>query len=499
MNDGHATQTGPMTAVEPSRAPAAERDLSPPRQLTIGTGATVASYAVLGTVLVLTRLWGLGQSFWHDEIYTVTDIVRPGPGRIFAGPELNHQAFSILAWTNQYVFGHSEAAYRLWSVIPFLAGVAAVTVWSHRRLGALTGILFLVLATASPLLLDISPQARGYGLAFLAMAVLTIGALEADRGARTRAIVAFCVAGVVGTWTLPQFGIAFVATGVVLLGKRTLRRRTGAGLALSLLAIGLWYAPHLGELQAVSADSGRVQIQTAWLVSAPIDQILVPALLWIDGIVLVPGVVWLPIVLGVVMLMASSPLARDRRALLLLSAGTVASIVVLWIAQTYVVPRYLSFLLVPLFILLASGMGTVLGHMRDRPMLFRTLVSLLLLGLLGVRFLSVAPDVGRLPREAHRDAATIIERSVPAHTPVLAYLHNPTDLAYYLDRPFETLTARDAARRICSGTGVLAYVTQRFVIEDIDVPCLARQDVRHHRFRQYTRGDMHVWLVPPPG
>ena len=324
-------------------APLGVPDFASPRQLRIGAHfAIVASYAAVGTVLCLTRLLGLGHSFWHDEIYTVTNIIRPGPGRIVAGPDLNHQSFSILAWANQYVFGRSEVAYRLWSVFPFLTGVAAVTVWAHRRLGVLTGMLFLFLATISPLLLDITREARGYGLAFLAMAVLTIAALEADRGAEARAIFAFCLAGVIGTWTLPQFGIAFVATGIVLLYKRTLPRQTGAGLALSLLAIALWYSPHLGKLHAVSADHGRAQVHTTWLVSAPIDQIVVPALLWIDGVVLVPGVVWLPIILAIVMLMASSPLARDRRVLLLLSAGTVASIAVLWITQTYVVPRYLT-------------------------------------------------------------------------------------------------------------------------------------------------------------
>jgi hypothetical protein len=487
-----------MTVVDPSHAREVEPNLPSTRQATIGArSAIVASYAVVGTVFCLTHLLGLGHSFWHDEIYTVTNIIRPGPGRIFAGPELNHQSYSILAWAGQYVFGHSEVAYRLWSVLPFLAGVAGVTIWAHRRLGALTGILFLFLATISPLLLDITREARGYGLGFLAMAVLTTAALEADRGAGTRAVVAFCLAGVIGTWTLPQFVIAFVAMGLVLLSKRPLRGQTGIGLVLSLVAIAAWYAPHLRELHAVSTDSGRAQIHTAWLVTAPIDQILVPALLWIDAIVLVPGVVWLPVVLAAVMLMASGPLARDRRALLLLSAGTLASIAVLWITQTYVVPRYLSFLLVPLFLLLASGMSDVLGHLRDRPMLTRSLVSILALGFLSLRFLSIAPDVVRLPREAHRDAAAIIDRSVPADVPVFAYLHNPTDLAYYLDRPYEPLTARDVARRVCSANGRLVYVTQPFVIKDIEVPCLARKGVQHYRIRQYTRGEMNVWLVPP--
>jgi hypothetical protein len=488
-----------MTTVDGQRLHGVEPELAPERAWTIqARRAIVASYVALGTVLCLTRLVMLRHSFWHDEIYTVTNIVRPGPGRIFAGPELNHQSFSILAWAGQFALGQSEVAYRLWSVVPFLAGVALVTLWAHRRFGALTGILFLFLSTVSPLLLDITPEARGYGLAFLAMAVLTVAALEADRGGETWAIVAFCIAGVVGTWTLPQFVVAFVATGLVLLGNRSLRRRTAAGLALALVAIALWYVPHLGALQAVSQDSGRAQIQTMWLLSAPIDQILIPALIWIDGIVLVPGVIWLPIVVAVLVVMASSPIARERRTLLLLSAGTLASVAVLWLAQTFVVPRYLSFLLVPLFILLASGMSTVFGQLRDRPMLVRTLIASLFLGALVVRFVTVAPDMLRLPREAPRDAATFIERSVPAEVPVLAYVHNPTDLAYYLDRPFATLPAGAVVERVCDADGRVVFVTRPFAIKQVEVPCLERQGVRHYRFRQYTRGDMNVWIVPPP-
>lgn len=468
------------------------------RSMSFATLATIVAYTVLAVVLCVTRLADLGHSFWHDEIHTVAEVIRPGPGQIFAGPELNHELFSIIAWANRYVFGESEIAYRLWSVVPFLIGAAVVTAWLHVRVTALAGILFLYLATISPLLLDITRQARGYGLAFLAMGVMVVAALEADRNRHTWAVATFCVAGVLGTWTLPQFGIAFVATGVMLLSNHDIQRRLATGLALSLIAIGLWYAPHVNELHAVSQDSGRVQIHSTWVVTAPIDQIVVPALVWIDGIALVAGFLWLPIVLALVALMASSPLARDRRVVLLLSMGAVATVVVLWVAQTYVIPRYLSFLLVPLFVLLASGMAAVLAHLRDRPMIFRTLASFVALGVLGVRFVSIAPDVVRLPREAHRDAAAIVERSLPADAPVLAYLHNPTDLVYYLGRPVLVLRARDVARKVCGNSQTVAYVMQPFALQPVAVPCLRRSDVTHYRFRQYTRGgSMNVWFVPP--
>ncbi len=81
--------------------------------------------------------------------------------------------------------GESEIAYRLLSAVPFVAGVVLVTAWLHRRLGAGSGLLYLFLATVSPLLLDITRQARGYGLAYLAMSIVVVAALEADRTRRT--------------------------------------------------------------------------------------------------------------------------------------------------------------------------------------------------------------------------------------------------------------------------------------------------------------------------
>ncbi|HEX2427021.1 MAG TPA: hypothetical protein VHI53_03790, partial [Gaiellaceae bacterium] len=96
--------------------------------------------------------------------------VRGGPHAILAGPYIpnNHELFSFLGWATTSVLGESAVALRLWSVVPFLLGVAVVTVWLHRRVGALSAVLFLFLATMSPLLLDITRMARGYGLAFLA-------------------------------------------------------------------------------------------------------------------------------------------------------------------------------------------------------------------------------------------------------------------------------------------------------------------------------------------
>ena len=465
-----------------------------------GRGLLVTAYAVLGALLCATRLIGLDQSFWHDEVLAVENFIRAGPGEILAGPDLSHELFGLLAWLTSTAAGESEVAFRLWSVVPFIAGVALVTAWLHIRVTPSSGVLFLFLATVSPLLLDITRQARGYGLAFLAMSVVVVAALEADRFGSSWTIVAFCVGGVVGTWTLPQFGIAYVATGAVLLTYGDLRRRAALGLGASLLAIVAWYAPHIGQVRDAARIEDGVRIDTPWLVTAPIDQVLIPALVWIDGTALVAGLVWLPVVFVAALIMGTSQLVRQRRTALVLVAGLVATVLVLWLGRAYIVPRYLSYLLVPLFVLLATGMAAIFSRISTRPAIARTVASIVVLGLLAAGFVATAPDVFRLPREAYKDAAAIIERESPT-VPVLAYVRNPEGLEYYLARSVRHLRQPDeVAAAVCASETTLAYVMQPFAIDPVDVPCLTRDGVRHFRFQQYARGDeMNVWLIPPTG
>ena len=469
---------------------------SPERLAATSRFAVVAAYGVLGIALLWSRLFQLGHSFWTDEIRMVAGYVRKGPREILAGPDLSHELLALLAWVTATVVGESEIALRLLSAVPFVAGAALVTAWLHKRLGTLSGVLFLFLATVSPLLLDITRQARGYGLAFFAMSVLVVSALEATRTGSTWPVIAMCVAGVAGTWTLPQFGFAFVATGAVVAMDRRVRLPTAIGLVLSVAAIVAWFAPHSSNVQGAAQIPDGVQIGFPWVVTAPIDQILVPALLWIDGTALVAGIVWLPLVLLVVIVAASSPLLGERTPALVLCSGAIATVLALWIVQAYVIPRYLSYLLVPLFIVVATGAASILGRITRRQAAIRTSVCLVVIAVLAVRFAVIAPDVVGLPREAHRDAAEVIARESPT-TPVLTYMRNPGDLVFYLRRPVEDLETGDVADRVCGHESALFYVMQPFALEDVSVPCLSRPGVQHYRFRQYTRGgEMNVWFVP---
>ena len=468
------------------------------RAIGLAKGLTVVAYAVLGSILLSTRVVGLGRGLWHDEILTVRDFVREGPREILTGFYIpnNHELFSLLAWTTTSVLGESEITLRAWSVLPFLAGVTLVTAWLHRRIGALTAVLYLFLVTLSPLLLDLSRTARGYGLAFLAMSVLLVAALEAERSGSSRAMAGVFVAGFVGTATLPNFGVAFVATAGVLLLDRRLRARTAVGLGVSLGAILLWYLPHLDDL--LTSSEQRYGGQIGWfLPTSPVDQIVLPALLWIDGKWIDPGLGWLPLIVVVGLVLLWSPLLRERSGLIL-GSGVFATLLVVWVARLYLSPRFVSYLLVPLFVLLASAAAAVLGRRQKGLGALRVVVVIAVFALTVFQFAPTAARVTRLPREAHRDAAALVRVTVDRSTPVYAHTFRPPDLELYLERPVRSVTTPEDMRGLCQRDEPVVLVEQPYGVVPLDLECAGRTGVRRYRFEQYAEGgEITVWFVPP--
>jgi hypothetical protein len=461
----------------------------------------VPAYALFGGLLLVTRLYGLDRSYASDELMTVRRYIRAGPGEILAGAYIpnNHELFSLLGWLTTTLVGESAVALRLWSAVPFILGVLIVTAWLHARMNALAGVLFLFLATAAPLLLDITRQARGYGLAFLASVVLTLTALEAIRSPQTALVVSFCAAGIAGTWTLPNFAIVFAATAVPLLTVRQLRRQLAAFLPVSVVSVFAWYSPQLGEILETSRQDYARPIETAWLLSAPLDQTLLPALRGIDEVLVNPDLASLAAVVVLALVMAASPLLGSWRSALVLTGGTLASVGFFWATQTSVAPRFLSFLFVPLGILLATGGAGLCARFPNTPL---RAARAALLALTVATVASVASDEGwrilRLPREATADAAAVIREGSPPETPVYAYVPYPRDLEYYLGRQVERPRTPRAALQACTRRAPTVVVTQPWILSPLSRVCTGRAQVRRTRLEQYARGrHIDVWFVPP--
>jgi hypothetical protein len=277
-----------------------------------------------------------------------------------------------------------------------------------------------------------------------------------------------------------------------------LRMATLIGLAPSLAAIWAWYAPHQQTVQAAGQIENGVQINPLWIVTAPIDQVLLPALIWIEGRTIVAGASWLPFVVLAALVMGSSPLLRARGSALILCAGPLATVAALSLTDAYLYPRFLSFLLVPLFVLLASGGADVLARIPTRGAIFRTAVCLVGIAALAVHFALLAPEVVGLPREANRDAAEVIRARSPRATPVYGSLDEPGSIEFYLRRPVRALPWTEVVPRVCDSPTRIVFVRQIWAITLVKVPCLDRNGVDHYRFRQYARsGRIDVWFVPP--
>lgn len=458
------------------------------------------AYVVLGSLLVWSRLYGLDNTgFCCDEIATVTNYVRPGPSTILTGAYApnNHELYSLLAWATSTLFGESEVALRLGAAIPFVAGVAVVTVWLHRRVGVLSAVLFLLFATASPLLLDLSRQARGYGLAFLAMSVLTVVALEADRMRPTVSAPIFFGAGLVGTFTLPHFAVAFAAIAAVLASRPRLRRWYVVGSALSAVAIAAWYAPHVDDIASSSSQDYGAPIPTAWLLTAPFDQILRPAFTSLDETLVRPSIATLVGAVVLALAAGSSPLLRDRRRSLVLVPGTVVTVLVFWATGTHVVPRFWSYLLVPLLLVLATGCAEILGRLTSEPARWRTIVVVGLLTFVGVWSLPELASVPFSRRDSLREVAASIRQNAVPGTPVYAYMPYSDDLEFHLGRHVVRVDEPDGTAIACRAGRAAVLVSQPWFRPAVVVPsCAAGRGARHYRFDQYARGDAtDVWFI----
>ncbi len=371
-----------------------------------------------------------------------------------------------------------------------------MTGWLHLRLGALSGLLFLFLATASPLLIDLSRQARGYGMAFLAMSVVVVAALEMVRSSRTWAAVAFCAGGVVGAWTLPHFAVAFVVTGVVLLALGVMRSTLAVGLGLSFAAVGVWYVPHVDDILTSSRQDYAVEISSRWVVTAAIDQTLVPAFSLLSDDYLHPNLASLALVALFAVVLAASPLLHARATALTLTAPTVVTILAFWATGTHAAPRFFSFLLVPLFVLAATGSAAALRGLPRRPT-FSAAASLVMLLVVAAASMPLLVAIPRKPREALREVASAIDE-LPPSTSVFAYVYHPGDLEFHLGRAVtDTRTSADV-RRACRQPTTTVVVVQVWLLDAISVPCSDRDGTRHTRFEQYARGDaIDLWVIPP--
>ena len=142
-----------------------------------------AAAAVVAIAAVWARWPALGVSLWWDEAYSARQFIPFGPTKIidplYYLPN-DHILFNLLAWATTAIVGTTEAILRFWSVVPALAAGGVIGWWGWRRHGPVVGVAAALFIVTSPVHLGLSVQARGYGLGFLAAALMLVGAVAME-------------------------------------------------------------------------------------------------------------------------------------------------------------------------------------------------------------------------------------------------------------------------------------------------------------------------------
>lgn len=518
---GATSSTLAVRDLEASRAKLGERlgELRlPSRWARTLAGAVLG---VLAATLLWTRLVGLDASLWHDEAYTILKFVNSGPTGILGADydSNNHALFSLLTWATAQVLAPSEVVYRLWSVLPAIAGVAALTWWCARRLGVVTAVVFAFLAVISPIMLGLSTQARGYGLAFLSMSLMIIAADWAAKTGDRRALVALAVAGAVGTWAYPVVLLGFIGIAIALLARAKLRRPILLTAAALAAVTALFYAPAAGGLldRVGGTTRGSPALETLSWAELPAQPTLLVApsvdLLITGDTPLYCGQTCqqgqplfaygaVPVLLAV---LAGIALWRrgNRSLALILTLPIVTTLLALAALGAYVTDRYFSFLTVPFFVLVAVGVGSAVVPLRRRAVLAGVAVAaglaLMLFGL--VRTVNLAHRWAETPLEDIEQVAQIVNGSGLAR--VVTNSDRPEGLQYYLGRTrFAVLPDRPLRSELCTTGQPLVYIEHRITAGEPPGPesaCLRRRGAVRILVPQRIRGNFTVWLVGGPG
>lgn len=379
------------------------------------TAASIA-LGLLGVVLLWSRTSGLTFGFWNDEAFSAFQFIDRGPSEIYFGAGVpavhslnNHRLFSLLAWATTALLGRSEVVYRLWAVVPGILSAVLITLWAVRRIGPWEGVVTGLLVATAPLHVELTTQARGYALGFLASALLPIGAARlAEPATRGSGALWLAIGGLVGIGSLSVFALPFTAETAVLLFVPGCARLALAVLAFVGLASLAFYWPVLALIASASEQQFGDLVTWRSVLIGPARDLLRPTVELVA-----PGIAdgALLLLYGVVLAAAFARLwLRRRTLLLLLVVPIVATYASLALFGRYSVARYVSYLLLPFLALVATGLVELvrLAALRNRPLGWAAATALAgcaVLALLGFR----RSEAERLsaPIEGYREALAV--------------------------------------------------------------------------------------------
>ncbi len=243
--------------------------------------------ALTYAAVILTRA---GASLWYDELFTYYIATAPSWHKFIGGllhVDLYPPLLHLLTRGSVALFGDTPLVVRIPSFLPFFIASLCLYHAVRNRLGALYGLLAILVVWASPLFV-FAYEARGYAL-LLMFTGIVMTSWNAAIGERrsTGALIGISL-GMLGAFVSHCFSIAamapfFAAEFVRTLDRKKVDRGVWAALLLPLPALAL-YVPLLRNYSHVLTFP---EYATTWTKVADFYKVMLEGL----GFAIVPGVI----------------------------------------------------------------------------------------------------------------------------------------------------------------------------------------------------------------
>jgi mannosyltransferase len=306
------------------------------------------------------RLPGLGaQSFWHDEVFTVT-LVDGGFGDLFdrlADTEGTPPLYYALLWPWERVFGDGEAALRSLSALFGIVLVPVAYAIGQQLSGRRAGLIAAALVAVNPYLIWYSQEARAYSLFALLAGASLLFFLRAFERRDGRSLWWWAALSALAIASHYYAGYLVAIEAVVLLATSPRRRDVVPPVGVVVITGAL-----LAPLVLAQRSSGR----TDWIDDTSLASRLVnagkrfmtgPFGSPVDALAVVIAMV---ATAALVLLLKQAPPAERARALLALAVGLGAIAIPLVLALAgfdYFSDNYLIGSLVVLVCVVAAGLA----------------------------------------------------------------------------------------------------------------------------------------------
>ncbi len=193
-------------------------------------------FPLCGIVLAVANIWS-PYSFWLDELISVTTS-RLGLPQMFEAilQDVHPPLYQLMLWIWMRIFGDSELAVRVPSLIFSLWAFAYLALWT-RKLDSTSRVGILIFFSSSFLFAYYAQEARSYAMLLLCSTLLTTRFLDFDsRHAKLAGMAALCLL----TSLTHYFGLILALVILAWIGldnRRNLPRLTGIAVLGSVLLV----------------------------------------------------------------------------------------------------------------------------------------------------------------------------------------------------------------------------------------------------------------------